>query len=67
MKKNVRHKSFHIGDMVTVLWHKDYYVGKYHGYSGGYHDVRFPVYGPFGTKLQSVFVKDKYMGLTMLD
>ena len=62
MKTKSAHKKFKIGQMVAVLWHKNWYVGKYYGWSEFFcqHMVRFPVRSPWGMRLEILFVKDSY-------
>jgi hypothetical protein len=59
-KKDLDHKKIKTGQMVSVLYRKDWYRGKYYGWAKfeKRHMVRFPVHGPRGLGFQILFVKD---------
>lgn len=61
-KKNntPNHKRYRIGEQVAVRFKKAWYVGRYYCWDKGLkeHVVRFPVDGPYGTRLQPFWVKD---------
>jgi hypothetical protein len=58
--KNEEHRKFRIGFMVDVLWHQNYYTGRYYGWDkeSRRHVVRFPVDIGYGPQLVALFVKD---------
>ena len=62
--KDKWHKAFERGKAITVKWRKHTYVGLYRGWSDSEnsHMVKFPVLTPYGTRLETLFVKDKNIG-----
>jgi hypothetical protein len=56
--EKTEHKVFRIGEMVTVFYKKNWYVGKYYCWDIQYHGVRFPIHGPYGPRLEIFWVKD---------